>query len=324
MRFVLLAFTSTLGCGPQVSFPSDGDDESGPDDADPTSAPAGTGPKTTSVPPPPPPPPPATTGTTVASTVTQTSEDGDVSDDDGVSFIDPTDPTCGLEGPPEGTEYHCSECDTFAQDCVEGEKCMPWANDGGSAWNATRCSPIAENPGQLGEACVVEGSAVSGIDTCDIGLMCWDVDPATNEGNCEPLCAGSAENPSCPPEYSCAISGDGALALCLFDCDPLLQDCAAGQCVPFGDTFGCTPSTGDVAPGQACAFVADCAATATCLDASFLPECMDTSCCTMFCDLSSPNPDANCGPGTECVLWNDEPSPGVNNLGVCVDPSAVE
>ena len=45
-----------------------------------------------------------------------------------------------------------NQCNPFTQDCPEGEKCMPWANDGGGSWNATRCSPISDNPGEPGEA----------------------------------------------------------------------------------------------------------------------------------------------------------------------------
>ncbi len=39
----------------------------------------------------------------------------------------------------------------WAQDCPEGEKCMPWANDGGGSWNATRCSPLDPNPSAVGD-----------------------------------------------------------------------------------------------------------------------------------------------------------------------------
>ena len=39
-----------------------------------------------------------------------------------------------------------NECNQWVQDCPEGEKCMPWANDGGSAWNATRCRPGRRRP----------------------------------------------------------------------------------------------------------------------------------------------------------------------------------
>ena len=65
---------------------------------------------------------------------------------------------------------------------------MPWANDGGDEWNATRCSPIADVPTQVGELCMVEGSGTSGIDDCDQGLVCWQVDPDTNVGVCHALC----------------------------------------------------------------------------------------------------------------------------------------
>ena len=81
-----------------------------------------------------------------------------------------------------------NECDIEAQDCPEGEKCMPWANDGGDEWNGTRCSPIAKDPGPLGGPCLAEGSGTSGIDDCDLGLVCWQVDPKTNQGVCHAMC----------------------------------------------------------------------------------------------------------------------------------------
>lgn len=59
------------------------------------------------------------------------------------------------------------ECDVFAQDCPPGEKCVPWANDGGGVWNATRCSPVDDDPAAPGEPCTVEGGPTSGIDDCD-------------------------------------------------------------------------------------------------------------------------------------------------------------
>src|SRR5262249_37235710 len=53
-------------------------------------------------------------------------------------------------------------CDPWAQDCLRGDKCMPWANDGSNRWNDVRCSPAGS--GQLGDPCTVEGSSVSGLD----------------------------------------------------------------------------------------------------------------------------------------------------------------
>ncbi len=56
-------------------------------------------------------------------------------------------------------------CDLWSQDCPPGEKCMPWANDGGNTWNATRCTPIDDDPRSVGEPCtVVESGGVSAAE----------------------------------------------------------------------------------------------------------------------------------------------------------------
>ena len=39
-------------------------------------------------------------------------------------------------------DHGAQECDMWTQNCPEGEKCMPWANDNGGAWNSSKCSPI--------------------------------------------------------------------------------------------------------------------------------------------------------------------------------------
>jgi len=125
------------------------------------------------------------------------------------------------------------ECDVFAQDCPEGQKCTAWADDGGDAWNATKCAPVAETPGAPGDACLVEGGAVSGIDDCDRGAMCFFVDPDTAAGTCTRLCTGTADAPVCPQATTCVISNDGVLNLCLQTCDPDAPTCPQGQtCQP--------------------------------------------------------------------------------------------
>lgn len=138
------------------------------------------------------------------------------------------------------------ECDIFDQDCPEGEKCTAWGSSGG-AWNATRCVPVVDNPGQPGDDCTVEGSAVSGVDDCDIGSMCWNVDSETNMGRCIALCIGDAANPMCAdPDATCSITNDGSLVLCLLSCDPVLQDCSEGEgCYPVDDAFVCSPDSSD-------------------------------------------------------------------------------
>lgn len=226
------------------------------------------------------------------------------------------------------------ECDLFAQDCPEGEKCMPWANDGGGAWNATRCSPIDPAPGQAGDECTVEGNGVSGIDDCDIGVMCWDVDPKTNIGTCVAMCTGDESNPICEdPDTSCAIANDGAIILCLPNCDPLLQDCADGQaCYPINDAWSCAPdASGETGVyGDPCEFINVCDPGYVCLDASTVPPgqmCEGAAgCCTAVCDLTDPAGNDQCegvAGGQSCEAWYAEGMvpPGYEDVGVCAIPA---
>lgn len=222
------------------------------------------------------------------------------------------------------------ECDMFAQDCPTGEKCMPYANDGGNSWNATRCSPIAENPGQPGDPCTVEGTGVSGIDDCDIASMCWDVDPETNMGVCVAMCTGDESNPICEdPDTSCAIVNEGALVLCLPACDPLLQDCADGQaCYPVFEDWQCVPdASGEMGVyGDPCEYINVCDPGLACLGAAAVPDCQGSvGCCSEICDVTDPAGDAQCTgapDGQTCQIWYEEGSapPGYEDVGVCALP----
>src|SRR5690606_24734 len=86
-----------------------------------------------------------------------------------------TDDTEGFIVPPDGGGG-TKECDPWVQDCEAGQKCMPYSGDGDSSWESLKCTPVMENPGQTGDPCTVEGSGVSGIDSCDVGHMCWNTD----------------------------------------------------------------------------------------------------------------------------------------------------
>jgi hypothetical protein len=91
---------------------------------------------------------------------------------------------------------------------------MPWADDGGTEWNATKCSALDPDSKAPGEPCTAEGSGVSGVDDCEEGSMCWDVDPDTLQGFCVAFCIGTEANPSCAdPELVCTILD--FLPLCL-------------------------------------------------------------------------------------------------------------
>ena len=67
-----------------------------------------------------------------------------------------------IECPTDSNDTIEPACDLWAQDCPVGEKCMPWANAGGPAWNDARCTPLDSQPGQPGDACTVEGQGDRG------------------------------------------------------------------------------------------------------------------------------------------------------------------
>ena len=232
--------------------------------------------------------------------------------------------------PPDGGNT-TNECDIWAQDCPAGDKCMPWANDGGDSWNATRCSPIDDNPGQPGDTCTVEGSGVSGLDDCDIAAMCWDVDGETNMGLCVGFCEGTEDAPFCPnPDEGCSISNDGVLILCLAYCDPLLQDCVEGSaCYPEENGFFCSPDASGPdlgAIGDPCEYINVCDPGGWCANAESVPGCAGSGgCCSGYCDVTDPNANDTCLPmGTECVPWYEPGTapPGYEDVGVCVLPQA--
>jgi hypothetical protein len=239
-----------------------------------------------------------------------TSADGSTSTGD----ADPWPP--GFIGDPDGGPGSI-ECDIWAQNCPPGEKCMPWADDGGVSWNATRCSPLAPDPAQTGESCTVEGSGVSGIDTCDAASMCWNVDPETNEGTCIAFCVGTENNPICTePGHVCSVHNDGVLILCVPKCDPIAQDCPDGDaCYPVDQAFVCMPDCcGEMgAYGDPCEFAN--------APPSAVPDCSsDVGCCTTFCHLNEENWCP--GAGQECLPWFEPGQApfGYEHVGLCAVP----
>ncbi|MDC0720121.1 ribulose phosphate epimerase [Nannocystis bainbridge] len=220
--------------------------------------------------------------------------------------------------------FNPPECDPWVEDCPPGQKCMPFANDGGSSWNSTKCVDIVPDPDGLDEPCTVVDSGVSGEDSCDKHLQCFFVDPDTLQGTCVAMCTGSPDNPGCAqPDATCMLSGDGVLILCLPDCDPLEPGCKPGEvCVPnWTSTFTCTiDASGE--EGQVfdpCEFLNACDPGLVCLSPDLAEECDPASqgCCLPFCDLTAP---LSCpGQGQECVPYFEQGQapPGHEDLGVC-------
>ncbi|MEM6990551.1 MAG: ribulose phosphate epimerase [Myxococcota bacterium] len=215
-------------------------------------------------------------------------------------------------------------CDQLIQDCPAGQKCMPHASDGGT-WDSLRCVPVAPRPAAVSEPCTVEESTSSGLDDCVRGSMCWDPDPETNVGHCLPMARGDFNNLLCEDRFRTpTIANDGVLALCLPSCDPLLQDCAAGNhCVATGvepgSEFACVPmvSVPKVGPGDPCEFLNSCSTGDVCLLAEFVPGCdVGFGCCVTVCDAAAPS----CPAGQACTPWHTDghAPPGQSDVGVCL------
>lgn len=193
------------------------------------------------------------------------------------------------------------ECDNFAQDCPEGQKCAAYiSGKGGGGWDALKCVDVTGTD-KPGDTCVSEMG--SGVDSCIEGAMCWEFD-VNGVGICHSQCTGSIEAPSCEFPGYCTIGGEGALDLCFGYCNPLLQDCPkpGDGCYPDHEGFNCSLDTSG-ATGQSndpCDFQNACKKGLMCADSGFIgmgcaPD--STSCCTPFCSFPGggcPNPDQQC------------------------------
>ncbi len=215
------------------------------------------------------------------------------------------------------------ECSTIEQDCPRGEKCNAWANDGGSAWIAAKCFPIAPDPDGVDEPCTVEGNGVSGIDSCDLGSICLEVDGRTLEGTCVPYCTGSRNAPVCDdPARYCQISARGVLAICIAPCNPLdQQTCPEGNaCYPIDDRFMCAPDASGAAGGsifEGCEFINACNPGLFCVNPNLSAMCPPgiDGCCLPVCNTSAPD----CPAAMVCEPWFPPKNveSGDENIGVC-------
>jgi hypothetical protein len=287
-------------CGPSVGDVGDGSNGSETTDAT-TTAPATS--TTTSG-------PSTTTTTTSAATSIATDASSSGIDDNGDGCGGFYGSFCFDMGEPVA-----EECSLDDQDCPVGQKCMPWANDGGDVWNATTCTPVDPFPAQLGDPCQVEGSPVSGYDNCDIGLQCFGVDTATNTGYCAQIC--SIYEAQCDDaEATCMYPAQGLLGVCLSPCDPLAPQCAAHEgCYPYDEgVFGCAPDgSGAVGTyGDPCTWQTDCQAGSTCVLGMHVPACdgVEDMCCTDLCDPTAQNTCPDAMQGQACLQLSADPLAG--------------
>lgn len=236
-----------------------------------------------------------------------------------------TNPTTADPPPPDLPCLDCTtgpppdlppvDCDIWTQDCPSGQKCMPYSRDGFSLWDADGCFPVVDNPVPLGEPCTIEGN--SGIDDCDVGAICWDPN-GDNEFTCAPLCAGTADELTCPPGYYCAAYSEGLTVCELPTCDPLAQDCPDPNelCLPniYLWEDWCLPDDSPLANQlhEPCDGETECAAGLVCVSNILAAaECKTGGwgCCEPFCQIGT---DTCPGVGQVCSPWVE-----ALGLGVC-------
>ncbi|MCY1055899.1 hypothetical protein [Nannocystis sp. SCPEA4] len=212
-------------------------------------------------------------------------------------------------------------CDVYAQDCPSGFKCTAEGPPPLDSESIT-CSPIVAEPDQAGEPCQVLVEGHFGPDTCDIGLFCDDVDPQTSTGTCAVMCQGSSNQPVCAADEECF--GYSEIPLCVPHCDPLLQDCPAGDsCQYAGVDFICLEVAFANQVFEGCGGDWRCAPGLSCADGDVAAECVigveGPGCCSPYCDLSSPSCP---GVGQQCRAYYapGEAPPGLENVGVCALP----
>lgn len=223
-----------------------------------------------------------------------------------------------------------TQCDVWAQDCPDGQKCMAYAKDGDQTWNAAKCVPVVADPRQSGESCQAIDGGFTGLDNCDAGLMCLVSDYTTLSGKCVEQCTGSPDAPECPDGKLCSISTDdvnGVLARCLQPCDPLSQDCAAEEiCIynfaDYGETWVCdTKVPGDGGLYASCLYSNACEKGLMCLGSISSTDCDQgiLACCLPLCDLTAPE---NCPDDLMCLAWYvpGMEVPGYENVGYCSLP----
>lgn len=231
--------------------------------------------------------------------------------------VDPT--TGGMGG----------ECNLFQQDCPAGQKCSAYSEDGGIFPNGTRCVPVSPNAVGPGDDCVVEGKFGDGIDNCEKGSLCLDVE---NDGmaTCVAYCTGDMDNPKCPVQESqrCSFLFEPTVPLCFTACDPLIQNCSSGEaCVPNEAALGapffvCMPRVFPNVPGKygdPCIALSGCDPGNLCIFGENLPNCKQTYCCSVWCDLTAMNPCDQFDPTLTCVPWfmQGQETPGFENVGIC-------
>ncbi len=154
-------------------------------------------------------------------------------------------------------------CNPVAQTgCAVGEKCAVILDDVDSGASHIGC--IADGTEAIGAACT-EAATVCESDNCAAGGQCYN-------GLCHEICSTALAN--CTGTGVCVQFVDGMgddlpTQICLFGCDPLVQDCVADSeaCYLVGDGGVCVvPAGGTGLPiGSACIYANSCVEGGICI-----------------------------------------------------------
>lgn len=210
-------------------------------------------------------------------------------------------------------------CDFLPGDCEAGFKCNLVRDEQDNDW-VGRCVEIAEQTVARGERC--EPGELQGTDNCEAGTVCWDI--MNGEGTCLSFCDldGDPVEECGGDDYTCNWGKSFAIGVCTPTCTPLNEDECPETCGCYweGNAFLCLPRTSNIALGEPCGFVNDCAPGLLCAAADVLPVCEGSSCCAAFCNLEQ---GSSCSEGTACTAFFEEGTspPGYENVGLCVDPN---
>ena len=250
--------------------------------------------------------------TTSGSTTANSTSSGDI--EVPTAFLQPSD------------FYSFQTCSVLAQDCPPGEKCAPWMADDDTLIDDERCVPVAPDADRVGEPCTFEDGVLSGVDSCELGAICWDLDVEAGTGTCYALCIGAEESLHCdhPDQLCMASDGDAALRICVPTCHPLANDCGAGMgCYPAYDSFVCAPASvlpGGGGYGDECLELNSCDAGYFCAPSHGVEGCPSSGCCSPFCEIGNPSCP---GASQECVpaFEPGQARYGYEDVGFCVVPA---
>ncbi|MCA9690122.1 MAG: hypothetical protein R3A51_16555 [Nannocystaceae bacterium] len=272
-----------------------------------------------------------TAGSDGSTSETGASESSSASTASSDSTTDPTGSDSGSSDGVPDSPVGGNTCSLLSQDCPEGEKCVPWNEDGGIFPTGVKCVQEFPNPDTIGSKCTVQQFG-SGEDSCEKGSMCLDLDN-DGEATCIEFCMGDNQSDSycMDNNYTCVELFVPVVPLCFRKCDPLVQDCPDGEgCfmdAPMlgAEGFVCMPLVQNLSPGggvygEGCIAMSNCVPGYSCVFAENVPDCNgNVYCCTPWCNITEDQPCLEYDEKLNCIPWYTEGTapPGFEQVGIC-------